>query len=184
VPSHEKVLQELVMDILRVLSAPDLEVRRKTLNLCLDLVTSRTINEMVIVLKKELQKTQNVTENEDTDKYRQLLIRSLHQLSIKFPDISAVVLPLAIEFLNDNSELAANDVIIFVREIIHKYEHLKELVIQKLLEIYPTIKLIKTVRGVLWILGEYCNNAEDIQSVITLIRQSLGTANFDPPKEP
>ena len=43
VPSHEKVLQELVMDILRVLASPDFEVRRKTLNLALDLVTSRTI---------------------------------------------------------------------------------------------------------------------------------------------
>jgi coatomer subunit beta len=43
VPSHEKVLQELIMDILRVLASPDFEVRRKTLNLCLDLVTLRTI---------------------------------------------------------------------------------------------------------------------------------------------
>ncbi len=40
-PAHEKVLQELVMDILRVLAAPDLEVRRKTLSLAMDLVTSR-----------------------------------------------------------------------------------------------------------------------------------------------
>jgi coatomer subunit beta len=46
VPSHEKVLQELVMDILRVLSSPDIEVRRKTINLCLELVTSRTIGKL------------------------------------------------------------------------------------------------------------------------------------------
>ena len=39
-------LQELVMDILRVLSAPDFEVRKKTLNLALDLVTSRNIEEV------------------------------------------------------------------------------------------------------------------------------------------
>lgn len=39
-------IQELVMDILRVLSAPDLEVRKKTLNLALDLVTSRNIEEV------------------------------------------------------------------------------------------------------------------------------------------
>jgi len=36
------------MDILRVLSAPDLEVRKKTLNLALDLVTSRNIEEASI----------------------------------------------------------------------------------------------------------------------------------------
>ena len=51
-PAHEKILQELVMDILRVLSSPDLEVRRKTLNLAMDLVTSRNIDELVLVLKK------------------------------------------------------------------------------------------------------------------------------------
>ena len=51
-PSHEKILQELVMDILRVLSSPDLEVRRKTLSLAMDLVTSRNIDELVLVLKK------------------------------------------------------------------------------------------------------------------------------------
>lgn len=93
VPSHEKVLQELVMDILRVLSSPDFEVRRKTLNLCLDLVTSRTIGEMVIVLKKELTKTNNANDLEDMDKYRQLLVRGLHHLSIKFPDIAASIIP-------------------------------------------------------------------------------------------
>lgn len=35
------------MDILRVLSAPDLEVRKKTLNIALDLVTSRNIEEVL-----------------------------------------------------------------------------------------------------------------------------------------
>lgn len=35
------------MDILRVLSAPDLEVRKKTLTLALDLVSSRNIEEVL-----------------------------------------------------------------------------------------------------------------------------------------
>ena len=34
------------MDVLRVLASPDLEVRRKTLNLALDLVSSRSIGEV------------------------------------------------------------------------------------------------------------------------------------------
>ena len=93
VASHEKVLQELVMDILRVLSSPDIEVRRKTLNLCLDLVTLRTMSEMVGVLKKELSKSNNSNELEDIDKYRQLLVRSLHQMSIKFSDTAEVIIP-------------------------------------------------------------------------------------------
>ena len=122
-PSHEKVLQELVMDILRVLSSPDLEVRRKTLNLCLDLVTSRTISEMVAVLKKELSKTNNSNDLEDMDKYRQMLVRGLHQLSLKFPDVASTILPVVVEYLSDSNELAACDVFVFIREIIYKYSN-------------------------------------------------------------
>lgn len=174
VPSHEKVLQELVMDILRVLSSPDIEVRRKTLNLCLELVTSRTINEMVIVLKKEVSKTNNASEQDDMDKYRQLLVRGLHSLSVKFPDIASSIIPIVVEFLSDTNELAAYDVLTFIREIIFKFPNLKDLVLQKLLEIFPSIKSIKIMRGTLWILGEFCETVEDIQSLITIIRQLLG----------
>lgn len=78
----ERVMQDLVMDVLRVLAAPDIEVRRKTLNLAMDLVSSRNIEEMVLVLKKEISKTHNV-EHEDTGKYRQLLVRTLHSCCIR-----------------------------------------------------------------------------------------------------
>lgn len=109
------------MDILRVLSTPDLEVRKKTLQLALDLVSSRNVEEvkqnsdstvvscqakhgiiptyfyfvlqLVIVLKKEVIKTNNVSEHEDTDKYRQLLVRTLHSCSVRFPDMAANVIP-------------------------------------------------------------------------------------------
>ena len=42
----------MVMDILRVLSSPDLEVRKKTLSLALELVSSRNVEEMVMYLRK------------------------------------------------------------------------------------------------------------------------------------
>ena len=42
-------MQELVMDILRVLSTPDLEVRKKTLNFALDLISSRNVEEVSLV---------------------------------------------------------------------------------------------------------------------------------------
>eukprot|EP00057_Strongylocentrotus_purpuratus_P026891 XP_011681365.1 PREDICTED: coatomer subunit beta [Strongylocentrotus purpuratus] len=173
-PAHEKVLQELVMDILRVLSASDLEVRRKTLDLALDLISSRNIEEMVLVLKKEVSKTQSVGEHEDTGKYRQLLVRTLHSCSVKFPDVAATVIPLLMEFLSDTNELAAADVLVFVREAIERFEQLKPLVISKLLEVFPTIKAVKIHRAALWILGEYCTTIEDIQSLMTEVRNLLG----------
>lgn len=128
----------------------------------------------MIVLKKELSKTNNSNELEDMDKYRQLLVRGLHQMTVRFPDTAPTIIPAVIEYLSDTNELAAVDVLTFVREIIHKYEHLKDLILKKLLEIVSSIKSVKIMRGTIWILGEYCETAEDIQNLITLIRQSLG----------
>ena len=49
----------------------------------MELVSSRNIEELVFVLKQEITKTHNVTEHDDTGKYRQLLVRTLHTCSIK-----------------------------------------------------------------------------------------------------
>jgi len=53
----DRVLDELLMDMLRVLTSPDIEVRRKCLKIGMDLVTSRNVEEVVGFLKKELVKT-------------------------------------------------------------------------------------------------------------------------------
>ncbi|XP_058467960.1 coatomer subunit beta [Malaya genurostris] len=169
----ERVIQELVMDILRVLSATDIEVRRKTLTLAMELVSSRNIKEMVLVLKKEVSKTHNI-EHEDTGKYRQLLVRTLHNCCIKFPDVAETVIPVLVEFLSDSNELAAADVLIFVREAIQKFPHLQLHVIEKLLEAFPAIKSPKIQRAALWILGEYSNTVKDILDVMNVIYQTLG----------
>ena len=49
--------------------------------------------QMVLVLKKEVVKTNNAVEHEDTGKYRQLLVRTLHQCTVKFPDVAATIIP-------------------------------------------------------------------------------------------
>ena len=54
---HEHVIDSLVMDLLQVLSAPDMEVRRKCLNIALAMVTSRNVEDVVGMLKKQLVKT-------------------------------------------------------------------------------------------------------------------------------
>lgn len=56
-PGNEHVLDGLVMDLLRVLTAPDMEVRRKCLHTALALVNSRNVEDVVGTLKKQLVKT-------------------------------------------------------------------------------------------------------------------------------
>ena len=50
-----------VMDILRAVASPNLDIRRKTLDIVLDLITVRNIDEVVSMLKKEITKSQTDT---------------------------------------------------------------------------------------------------------------------------
>nr|XP_033323995.1 coatomer subunit beta-like isoform X2 [Megalopta genalis] len=172
-PVYERVLQDLVMDVLRVLGSPALEVRTKTLALAMDLVTTRTIEEMVQLLKKEVLRTVG-GEHEDAGRYRQLLVRTLHACSIKFSDVAATLIPVLTDFLSENNEAAATDVLVFVREAIQRFENLRPLIVQKLLEVFPHIRSVKVHRAALWILGEYATTKEDIEAFMSRIRAALG----------
>jgi hypothetical protein len=55
---HKKTLQPLLMDILRALSTPNMDIRKKTLDIALDLVSPQNIDEAILYLKKEIAKTQ------------------------------------------------------------------------------------------------------------------------------
>ncbi|XP_014469384.1 PREDICTED: coatomer subunit beta [Dinoponera quadriceps] len=172
-PAYERVLQDLVMDILRVLGSPALEVRTKTLALAMDLVTTRTIEEMVQLLKKEVLRTAG-GEHEDAGRYRQLLVRTLHACSMKFSDVAATVIPVLTDFLSESNEAAATDVLVFVREAIQRFENLRPLIVEKLLEVFPHIRSVKVHRAALWILGEYATSKEDIEAVMGRVRAALG----------
>jgi coatomer subunit beta len=54
---HDGILEDLVMEILRVLSSPDIDVRNKALEIALKMVTSRNVEQVISLLKKDLIKT-------------------------------------------------------------------------------------------------------------------------------
>ena len=54
---NEGILNDLTMEILRVLSSPDIDVRKKALDLALEMISSKNVEEVVLLLKKELSKT-------------------------------------------------------------------------------------------------------------------------------
>src|SRR4051794_32655755 len=54
---NEGVLDDLTMEALRVLSSPDIDVRRKALSLAMEMVSSKNVEEIIMLLKKELAKT-------------------------------------------------------------------------------------------------------------------------------
>lgn len=142
---HEHVLDGLVMEVLRVLQANDMEVKRKALGIALEMVSSRNVEEVVGLLKKQLANTLEDGQYEKVSpaiqrarweasvdqrthgvvltftcpfqnlEYRQLLIQSIHSCAIKFSEVAASVVHVLMEFIGDSGNSSAVDVISFVR---------------------------------------------------------------------
>ena len=173
---HPKVVTELIMDILRALASANLDIRKKTLDIILDLVTPGTIGEVMQVLKKEVVKTA-----EDGDKsaeYRAMLITSIHKSTTKFPDAVSTAIPILMDFLGDSNQASALDVITYVREIVETYPHLRDDSMRKLLHAFPSIHASRIARVALWMIGEYCTEAQDVALAFTTLKQSMGDLPF------
>ena len=78
------------------------------------------------------------------------------------------------EFLSDTNEQAATDVLIFIREAIQKFPHLRSLITEKLIEAFPLVRSVKVHRAALWILGEYITSSKEILEVIDVVNQTIG----------
>lgn len=49
---HREVMQDVLMDVLRALTSPNMDIRKKTLDIALDLITSRNIDEVRFLSSK------------------------------------------------------------------------------------------------------------------------------------
>eukprot|EP01018_Ginkgo_biloba_P040144 Gb_03760 [translate_table: standard] len=175
--SHREVMVDMIMDVLRALSSPNLDIRRKTLDIALELITPRNIDEVVMTLKKEVVKTQS-RELEKNGEYRQMLVQAIHTCAIKFPEVASTVVHLLMDFLGDSNLASAMDVVLFVREIIQTNPKLRVSIIQRLLDTFYQIRSSRVCSCALWIIGEYCLSLSEVENGISTIKQSLGELPF------
>ncbi|URE20520.1 hypothetical protein MUK42_11785 [Musa troglodytarum] len=175
--SHRELMVEMIMDVLRALPSPNLDIRRKTLDIALELITSRNVDEVVLTLKKEVVKTQS-TELEKNGEYRQMLVQAIHSCAIKFPEVASTVVHLLMDFLGDTNVASAVDVALFVREIIETNPKLRVSIITRLLDTFYQIRAARVCSCALWIIGEYCLSLSEVESGITTIKQCLGDLPF------
>lgn len=78
------------------------------------------------------------------------------------------------DFLGDSNNPSAVDVIAFVREVVEKFPKLRTAITEKLISTFGEIKSGKVFRGAMWIVGEYCEQPEDIKQAIAAIQKVLG----------
>uniref|UniRef100_A0A6U2DA96 Coatomer subunit beta n=1 Tax=Hemiselmis andersenii TaxID=464988 RepID=A0A6U2DA96_HEMAN len=174
---HPEVLKTLIMDIIRGLSSPNIDIKKKVLDLVMELVNPATIDEVIAVLKKEIVKTQT-GDVEKTTEYRAMLVQAIHSCVIKFPDIAATVVHVLIDFIDDSNGNSASEVMLFVREVVETYPRLRELVVGKLTDFFPSIKVGKVFRVAMWIFSEYCLTEAEIEGAVATIMTSLGSLPF------
>lgn len=134
---HTKVMSEIVMDLLRALAAPNLvrsssvgamhaawkcaspflpsctqDIRTKTLDVAMNLVTPRNVEAVVTLLKKEIVKTQEST-GDDNQAFQVLLVEAVHKCVTKYPEVAESVVHLLMDFAT--SSAVALKVIKFMR---------------------------------------------------------------------
>nr|GEU38690.1 coatomer subunit beta-1 [Tanacetum cinerariifolium] len=175
--SHREIMVDMIMDVLRALSSPNHDIRRKTLAIVLDLITPRNINEVILALKKEVVKTQS-GELEKDGEYRQMLIQAIHSCAVKFPEVAGTVVHMLMDFLGDSNVASAMDVIVFVREIIESNPKLRVSIVTRLLDTFYQIRSARVCSGALWIISEYCLSLSEVESGISTIKQCLGDLPF------
>lgn len=175
---HSKILQELLMDILRALSSPNPDICKKVLEVAMDVVTSRNVKDVVGTLKREVQKTTSETDNSVEAKgavYRSMLIQAIHGCAARFPDVAESVVHTLMDFISTDGDM---QVVVFVRAIVEQYPHLRPSILSKLLDSIDGVQTNQVMCVCLWILGEYCEEAESLTEAFSTITEQLGPPRF------
>lgn len=168
--AHPQVLRDQVMDVLRALSSPNEDIQRKTLQIGMALVSTRNVEEVMALLKKEILATQ-ASDSAQTKSYREMLVRAIHDCAVRFPEIAHSVVLLLMDFLGSDG---APGVMLFVREIVETYPDLREAVLSKMMEVMGDIKQSEVFRVALWILGQYCDDEATLHAALSCVKENVG----------
>ncbi|KAJ2611652.1 coatomer subunit beta [Coemansia sp. RSA 1365] len=171
---HEGILDDLAMDLLRVLAAPDIGVRRKVLAIVMRLTTHRNVGDVVAMLKKELARAVTDSGDDAALEYRQLLIQTIHTCAAQFPEVAASVVELFLDSIADLGAASAADAMGFVREVAEKFPELRAEIVGRLLAAFSRLRAGRVLRAALWIVGEYAESPDEVRDAWTQLREAIG----------
>lgn len=153
---HSKVLQENLMDIMRALASPNIDICKKTLTLAIDMVGPRNIEEVMQLLKREVVRTQE-SDMEHGEEYKTLLIQAIHRCATKFAEVADSVVLVLLDFLSGDSGFT---VMQCVKSILEQYPAFRGTILRKLIDNFEEISTPDAMRMGAWILGAYSNAAD------------------------
>ncbi|CAD7972060.1 unnamed protein product [Amoebophrya sp. A120] len=155
---HGEVVQNFVMDTFRALSSPSLDVRKKVMDLCLPLVSSKNVKEVVALFKKELIKTcgTDQSDKEYRHEYRKMLLKALHVCTMHSAEEAQTLVYLLIDFLSEaDYNATANETIMYLRELVATFPEIRSSILARLYQTLPDMQHSRVLRGTLWLFSEY-----------------------------
>uniref|UniRef100_A0A8I6XK42 Coatomer subunit beta n=2 Tax=Hordeum vulgare subsp. vulgare TaxID=112509 RepID=A0A8I6XK42_HORVV len=175
--SHRYMMVNFVMDILGELASPDLDIKKKVLDLVLGLLTPQNVGDVVFSLKEEVYKLMGSL-LEFANEYYQMLLQAIHACAVVYPKVVGPVVNLLLGFLGYGDVASASDVVLFMREVIETKPYLRFSIIQGLIGRLYEIKDSFICSCALWILGEYSLSLVEVEGAISTIKESLGDQPF------
>lgn len=146
-----RLLEDCVMELLALLRTPSTEIRRTLLELGSLLVTERNVGEVIALLKNEVVRC---ADDDDAlnKEYREMLIATIHALALKYPAMADSVILLLLDYLNSESGAS---VLALVKEMLFSHKDLVAPVLQKLVDVLPSLEDEEVVMTTLWIFAAF-----------------------------
>eukprot|EP00755_Sulcionema_specki_P008976 Sspe_Gene.6134::Locus_2057_Transcript_1_1_Confidence_1.000_Length_2963::g.6134::m.6134/K17301/COPB1, SEC26; coatomer subunit beta len=166
-----EILQELAMDLLRCIVGAEMEIQKRVLNLTLELVSSKNVEKVVQFLRKVLLESSSATQKAETA-FRQMVIKFMHQSTIKYKFVAPLLIPVLMDFITEDTR-AAQDTIVFIREMVHRQPELRQDVVTQITLSFSTITDTRVFRHALWILGTYSETFEEARNVTSALKAAL-----------
>ena len=148
---HSKVVREMLMDILRVLGSPNMDISRKVLQLTVEMVGPRNIEEVMQVLKREVVRAQEM-EQALGEEYKTILIQTIHKCASRYAEVADSVVLVLLDFLGGSS---GYEVLQCVKGVLEQYPDFRAVIVRKIVDNLEDITLPEAYRIAVWILGEY-----------------------------
>lgn len=172
---HSAVVNEGVLDVLRVLSTADAEIRRRALRILLNGISRRIAEEMIGFFRKELAKLAESSGDRNVLDYKRELLRAVHVCSSKYADMAGAATACWTEFLGrDGDAQEILEVPVYIKEALEKNPSLCAETVNALAEALKSNTGPALALPLLWIVSEFAVDQQNLTSVFESVREGLG----------
>ncbi|PJF19879.1 Coatomer subunit beta [Paramicrosporidium saccamoebae] len=163
--SQGSVVNEMILDVLRVLGASDLAVKQRALEILMSGVTARHASDLVSFLVKELGR---LSDYDRASEYKQTLLAAIDVCAFRFPPVNSLAIDCFVELLKDADATIVHDAIRYAKVILDRNPPLRIAKVAQFLDILENSTTnANAAAGLLWIIGEFSNNFDEAFATLT-----------------